>query len=423
VKQRAPVVEAIAVGNEILSGDILDTNFQYMARELRDLGIDVARHLTVPDVKERIAAQVTESLGRADVVLVTGGLGPTADDTTRYGVADALGLELHKDPDTVEGIRERFRRFGIADMAVANEVQALFPEGSAILDNPNGTAAGFRTETDDGRAVFVLPGPPRELRPMFGRHVAPWLEANRRLPVIAVRRLRTLGIGESMLAESVAAWPFGIQGVDLGYYPQDPGVDLKVTARGSDRAAVNAAADRAVGRLRDILGEHVYAAERISIGRVVGDLLLARKSTLSLAESCTGGLAGSLVTDTPGASAWFDASIVTYSYDAKEKLLGIPRALLESKGAVSEEVARAMAEAVRNLRGTDYGVGITGIAGPDGGSAEKPVGLVYIAVSDRNGTDSFRTSHAGERVTIQRRAAVTALDLLRRRLLRTGGPT
>lgn len=435
-------VEAIAVGNELLSGDILDTNFREIARRLKDAGVEVGRHVTVADDRLAIADQVRESLSRSDLVVVTGGLGPTPDDLTRFGVADALGVPLVKDVATVERLRERFRRYGVAEMPVTNEVQALFPEGARILPNPNGTAAGFSCAAgpagraagaaapgpappagaapDDRPVVFVLPGPPREALPMLDLHLIPFLATRGGLPAIRVRRLRTQGIGESLLAGRIAGWPFGIGGVDLGYYPQDPGVDLKITARAPDEAAAEAALDAAARRLREILSEHVYGEGAVTLAGVVGGVLRSRRQTIAVAESCTGGLLGSLITSVPGSSDYFDGGVITYSDRAKEELLGISRALLDLKGAVSEEVAREMAEGVRRLRGTDLGIALTGVAGPSGGSPEKPVGLVFIALAAADGTEAWRTNQVGNRGAIQRRAAVTALDLLRRHLLRAG---
>lgn len=408
--------EVIAVGNELLAGDTLDTNFRAIAQGVRELGAEIGRHLTVPDVEDEIVAALTESLERVELVALTGGLGPTADDLTRFAVARALARPLVRDEPTVAWLEERFRAHGVARMPKSNEVQALFPEGAAILHNVNGSAHGFRC--DRGRqAIFVFPGPPRELEPMIESHLVPWLRERGGLPVVRVHRIRTQGIGESLLAERIAGLPRDVAGVELGFYPQDPGVDLKVTARGADPDIVEAALDAAVRQLTGALGDHVFGAGRVTLPEVLGGLLRRRGETLALAESCTGGGTGGLVTSAAGSSDYFDGGVVTYSYAAKEALLDVPAALLASEGAVSEPVARFMAERIRSLRGTTWGVALTGVAGPGGGTEAKPVGLVYIAVAGPDGVEVRATRHAGNRLTIQRRAAMTALDLLRRRIL------
>jgi nicotinamide-nucleotide amidase len=414
-------VEILAVGNELLAGDITDTNFLALARVLKDKGAVVTRHVTLPDDRAVIADGVRDALARADLVLVTGGLGPTEDDLTRFGVADGLGRPLVRDAGAVETIRARFRRYGVGDMPVANLVQADFPEGARLLDNPNGTAAGFLVETAPRQAVVVLPGPPRELLPMIDRHLLPYLEARGGLPVIAARRLRAIGLGESLLAERIAGWDEGLADVAIGYYPQDPGVDVKLTATGADEAAAEAALDAATRRRRDRIGEHVYFVEanghdRTPLASVVGAELRDRGDTLAVAESCTGGLVASMITAVAGSSDYFRGGVVAYANAVKTAFVDVPEALLAAHGAVSEEVAAALADGARRHFGTTWAIGVTGVAGPGGGTEEKPVGLVWMAVAGPDGTRTHRTQHAGDRTTIQRRASATALDLLRRRL-------
>jgi nicotinamide-nucleotide amidase len=418
---RPAAVEILAIGNELLAGDILDTNFQALARSLRDVGAAVTRHLTLPDERDVIAVQVREAAARADAVIVTGGLGPTPDDLTRFGVADAVGATLIRDEAALAVIRERFRKYGVGNMPASNEVQALFPAGAAILDNPNGSAAGFRVDAPGGAVIFVLPGPPRELIPMIAAHLVPWFAARAGAAVIGTRRIRTIGIGESALAERIADWPFGLTDIDLGYYPQDPGVDLKLTTRGTTPEAVAATLDAAEKALSGHLAAYIYSVEptgeaRTPLAEVIGRRLLARGERLATAESCTGGLAAAMVTAIPGSSNWFDGGVVAYDNQVKSGTLGVPDAVITAHGAVSEEVARAMAEGIRGRFGTTWGIGITGVAGPTGGTTDKPVGLVWIAIAGPDGTTAQRTQHAGDRTTIQRRAAATALDHLRRRL-------
>ncbi|HEX7879065.1 MAG TPA: CinA family nicotinamide mononucleotide deamidase-related protein, partial [Candidatus Eisenbacteria bacterium] len=395
-------VEILAIGNELLAGDILDTNFQALARALRDVGAEVTRHLTLPDERDVIAIQVREAAARAGAVIVTGGLGPTPDDLTRFGVADGVGAALIRDEGALETIRERFRKYGVGNMPVSNEVQAMFPEGATILDNPNGSAAGFRIDSPGGAIVFVLPGPPRELIPMIAVHLVPWFASRAGTAVIGTRRIRSIGIGESALAEKIADWPFGLTDIDLGYYPQDPGVDLKLTARGRTPEAVAATLDAAEKALFVHLGLYIYSVEptgeaRTPLAEVIGRRLLARGERLATAESCTGGLAAAMVTAIPGSSNWFDGGVVAYDNRVKIDTLRVSNDLITAHGAVSEEVARAMADGIRARFGTTWGIGITGLAGPTGGTDEKPVGLVWIAIAGPDGTTVQRTQHAGDR--------------------------
>lgn len=422
-EQGPAAIEILAIGNELLAGDILDTNFQALARALRDVGAQVTRHLTLPDERAIIAAAVAESIQRADAVIVTGGLGPTPDDVTRFGVADGIGAALVHDDAALEVIRERFRRFGVGSMPEINAVQALFPTGAVILDNPNGSAAGFRYDGSGAlrATTFVLPGPPRELVPMITAHLIPWFAARAGTRIIGTRRVRTLGIGESALAEKITDWPFGLTDIDLGYYPQDPGVDLKLTAHGETVEVVDATLNAAVNGLFGHLSLYIYSVEergeaRTPLAQVVGGRLLTLGQRLAVGESCTGGLLAAMITAIPGSSNWFDGGVIAYDNRIKIEALDVPAMLIDAHGAVSEEVARAMADGARARFGVDWAIGVTGIAGPTGGTAEKPVGLVWIAVAGPDGTTAHRTQHGGDRTTVQKRAAATALDLLRRRL-------
>lgn len=416
-------VEILAIGNELLAGDILDTNFQALARALRDVGAHVTRHLTLPDERATIAAAVAEVCTRTDAVIVTGGLGPTPDDVTRFGVADGMGVSLVHDEAALEVIRGRFRKFGVGTMPEINAVQALFPAGAVILDNPNGSAAGFRCDGSDARraTIFVLPGPPRELVPMIEAQLIPWFAARVGTSIIGTRRVRTIGIGESALAEKIAGWPFDLTDIDLGYYPQDPGVDLKLTAHGKTAEVVDATLNAAINVLFGHLSPYIYSVEergeaRTPLAQVVGGRLLTLGQRLAVGESCTGGLLAATITAIPGSSNWFHGGVIAYDNRIKTEALDVPAPLIDAHGAVSEEVARAMANGVRTRFGVDWAIGVTGIAGPTGGTADKPVGLVWIAVAGPDGTTAHRTQHGGDRTTVQKRAAATALDWLRRRI-------
>ncbi len=399
-------------GSELLLGQVLNTHVQSLGRRLLEMGLSLQRQVTVPDgppIREALA----EALGRADVVLVTGGLGPTSDDITRNAVAELLGRPLRRDAVVVEAIRARFGRRGMA-MPDSNLVQADVPEGAEVLPNPNGTAPGLYLE-DRGRHIFLLPGPPRELQPMFEEQVAPRLRAWGKGAVVC-RILRTTGMGESWIQEQIEPdLHAAATGVEIGYCARPGEVDIRLV-HASDAARVEAAA----AWVRDRLGAIVFGTGQEPLEAVVIRRAAELGAALAVAESCTGGRVADRLTGVPGASAVFLGGVVAYSNAEKTRQLGVSPALLGEHGAVSEETARAMASGVRERTGAVWAVATTGIAGPSGGTPEKPVGLCWVAVAGPGGVWAGRKLFGADRETFKHLASQHALEQLRRGLLGLG---
>lgn len=408
--------EIVTVGTEILLGDLVDTNSAYLGGRLAALGVSVYRHTTVGDNAERITAALRDAASRADLVITTGGLGPTSDDLTNQCLGDAAGREMVEYPEARRHVDEMFRRFG-RKPTPSNYKQAIFPDGSKLIPNPVGTAMGAMLELD-GALVATFPGVPGEMRRMFEDTLEPLIR-ERSEGAIVSRTLWFTGIGESALAEQVqdlldasdpTVAPLAGQGK----------VRLRVTSRADTpeeaEKKINPVADEILARL----GDYYFGEDDETLESALGKLLTERGATLALAESCTGGLLAKRLTDGAGASAYFVEGLVTYSNEAKEYLLGVPNDLLVEHGAVSEPVAGAMAEGVRKVAGTDYGLSVTGVAGPAGGSEEKPVGLVFVGISDEKGTEVERLDLSAwrrSREAIRERSANRAFDLLRHRIL------
>jgi len=407
-------VAIISTGDELTTGRTTDTNAGFIADRLLGLGVDVVAILTVGDRPERLRWAWSEALRLAHVVISTGGLGPTADDLTTETIAGLLGRKLVADPEVAERIRELFRLFN-RPMPENNLKQAIFPEGAVIVPNPLGTAPGYRVElgpADDRRHVVVLPGVPREMKPMLTDTVLPWLSALIGGAAIGHRTFQTFGISESGLDEVIA----GIEGDGRWSFRANfPEVSVRVTVRGDD---VDARLGAFAREVHARLGQYIYGEGDTSMERVVGELLAARGLSVAFAESCTGGLVGHRLTNVPGSSTYYRGGINAYSNAAKERLLGVPSALLATHGAVSEEVAGAMAEGARRALATDVAVGVTGIAGPDGGTAEKPVGTVCfgLAAADRP-TLTRRYQLWGNREWVKLLSSQIALDWVRRHVL------
>jgi nicotinamide-nucleotide amidase len=418
------VVELINTGSELMLGRVLNTHSQWLGRQLADLGCVVARQVAVADTARDIEQTVRESLSRADLVITTGGLGPTSDDITRDLIAGLLGKGLKEDPDVLAHIKTFFDARK-RTMPERTRVQALVPEGSLVLPNPHGTAPGLAIEVRpnpfrDGQPswLVMLPGPPRELRPMFTAAVAPllrrcWPEEG---PYIC-RTLRTTGIGESWVQEKIGGplEEFVAAGLDLGYCARPGQVDVRLAARGKEGEKVVSAADRVV---QEQLGRHIFGIEDETLEAVLIRLLAERKETVATAESCTGGGIANRLTNVPGASAVFLAGLVTYSNAAKEKFVGVATETLAQHGAVSEPVAREMAEGAKRQAGTDYALSVTGIAGPDGGTMAKPVGTVFIGLAGPFQTIVQKNLNPFDRETFKQVTAQQAMDLLRRKILK-----
>ncbi|MGE0043201.1 MAG: competence/damage-inducible protein A, partial [Vicinamibacterales bacterium] len=413
-------------GTEMLTPARVDTNSRAITAVLNDLGIDLVYKGVVGDDREELARQVLAAIARVDLLIVTGGLGPTDDDVTREAVAGAMGRRLREDPAIVEGIARRFESRGWR-MPEVNRRQALVPDGAVVLPNPNGTAPGLWLE-HEGRGIALLPGPPREMEPMLAGLVEARLSASGGRIRLRRRVLKIIGRTESRVEELTqpiySRWldrPIPIATTILAGHGQ---IELHLSARGAALDAVEAALDAAVEEVAAVLGADLFSRDGASLEAVVGDLLRARGWRIGLAESCTGGLATSRLTDVAGSSDYVDRSVVAYSNRAKQELLGVPEAVLVAHGAVSEPVAVAMAEGIRRVAGTEVGAGITGIAGPGGGSPEKPVGTVCIAVSAEGVPGRVRTYRfPGNRELVKTFSASAALDLVRRVLAGTDGDT
>ncbi len=411
-------VEIVTIGDELLLGTTVDTNAVFLARALGEIGVPVARRATVADDPDAIADAVQQALVRSGGVITTGGLGPTADDLTRPVLARLFGRALHEDPAIVAALHALWASRGRGGpLPPSNLQQALVPDGAEVLANAQGTAPGLRLTDDQGRWVIMLPGVPRELRHMTTVHIVPWLASRGGGTVLRSRSVRTTSIAESALAEKLGPMKREVEGLPLAYLPGHDGVDLRVTARGLSAADAAARLDAAIAHIRDAVGIHAYATDGVSMASVVLDLCAASGDTIAVAESCTGGLLAARLTEVPGSSRVVLGGVIAYANSVKEQELGVAAEDIETHGAVSECVAVQMARGVRGMTGATIGVGITGIAGPDGGTPEKPVGTVWIALDVRGETKALRAIYIGDRAEIRHRATQVAMDLVRRALL------
>ncbi len=412
------IAEIVSVGTELLMGQVANTDAQYIASYLAPLGYQAFHQVTVGDNPERLTEAVHTALSRADIVLFTGGLGPTDDDLTKETVAAALGLEMVLYPEEETRLREHAARYGFT-LTPNNLKQACFPKTCIILKNPNGSAPGCIMEAN-GKAAILMPGPPRELYPMFQNEVIPYLERRGGFKLYS-REMHIFGMGESELTYRIRDIISAQTNPTIAPYVKPCEVTLRITAKCADAAEGERLVQPIIDAISNRVGVVVYSTHGESLPDVCVRLLLERSSTLSIAESCTGGLVASSIVDVPGCSACFIEGAVTYSNDAKMRRLGVSEQTLLSFGAVSAECAAEMAEGLRAHAKTDYALATTGIAGPDGGTAEKPVGLVYIALASAAGTVVRELRLSGGRERIRTRAALHVLDLLRRAL--SGLPT
>ncbi len=403
--------EIITVGTELLLGQLVDTNTAIIAGALAEIGIDVYRETSVGDNEARIAQAVSEALERADVVICAGGLGPTVDDLTREAVATATGNPLELDQAVVEDLRAFFTSLG-RQMSPNNARQAMFPKGAEVLENPHGTAPGFALPVGE-KIIVVMPGPPREMEPMLRDHVLPLLERTFDLhSTIVTRVLRTTGVSESEIDARIAdLFRSGIN-PSIAVLAHVGEVHVKITAKASTRETALALIDLLEAEIRRRLGDCIFSSDGSSLPEALGKELRARGWSIATAESCTGGLVGSMITAVPGASDYYRGGVVAYSNEAKTNLLDVAAELIDLNGAVSEQVASAMAVGAKTALRADLALAVTGIAGPDGGTDEKPVGLVYLAVAGVDGElQTKRLRIPGNRDGIIRRSALAALML------------
>jgi nicotinamide-nucleotide amidase len=413
----------LAIGSEMLTPFRVDTNSLFITERLNTLGYDVRLKAVVADDVNEMARVVASALEWADLIVITGGLGPTEDDMTRDAVARVLGLPLDVDESIVARLRERFARRGMT-MPDINRRQAMVPRGADVLPNPNGTAPGLWLEKN-GAALVLLPGPPREMKPMLDVVIAERLAPKAQGGGLFRRVLKITGRAESDVDAQAspvygpwAARAVPISTTILAVLGQ---IELHLTALASNKADADAALDAAVAELQEVLGPSVYSIDGRALEAVVGDLLREHRLTIAVAESCTGGLLASRLTDVPGSSDYMDRGVVCYSNQSKTELLGVPEALIAEHGAVSEAVAASMAEGIRGRARTNVGVGVTGIAGPGGGSPEKPVGTVAIAVAIDADVRVRTFQFIGSREMVKFQAAQSALNMARLMVLRQPG--
>lgn len=403
--------EIIAVGSELLTPDRIDTNSLFLTEELNKLGIEVLRKTIVGDNRELVAEAFRDALNRVPVVIASGGLGPTEDDLTRETVAELLGRRLQRNEDVVRAIEARFRSFK-RDMPAVNLRQAMVPEGAEVLENPRGTAPGLWVE-DKGRMIALLPGPPRELKPLFLEQVLPRLQRRASGVRMFHRELRVTGLGESHVEERIKPIYTRYQEVNTTILSTPGEIQIHLRSWSDNPAQSNTLLDEIVRSFELALGDRIFAHAAASLEQVVAQLLIDNRATIAAAESCTGGLLAERLTRIPGSSNYFLGGVVCYSNELKTAWADVPPELIATKGAVSSEVAVALAEGIRrNVRST-FGVGITGVAGPSGGSEEKPVGTVHMALAGPNGMKERLVHLPGDREAIRFYASQLALDMVR----------
>jgi len=413
------IAEIIAVGSEMLTPFRQDTNSLYLTAQLNALGVEVGFKTIVGDTLKDVVRVATTALARADILIFSGGLGPTEDDLTREAVAETLGLQLRRNPDVLAAIERRFAEHGWK-MSANNAKQADVVTGATVLTNSNGTAPGqWISGKSDGleKIIVLLPGPPHELKSLFETSVLERLRAKVPRRYIATRVLKITGMGESACDARVA--PIYKRYTDVNTTilaaPGEIQLHLRTQAQSVDAAQLRV--DDLVDKIEAELGDSVYSDNGDSLEQIVSYFLQMRNSTLSVAESCTGGLVAERLTSVSGSSRYFIGGAVVYSNELKTQLADVPRDLIEDFGAVSEQVAKALAEGIRKRCGTTLGLGITGVAGPTGGTAEKPVGLVFHALASETGTELIKRNFPGDRARIRWFASQQALDMVRRKLM------
>jgi competence/damage-inducible protein CinA-like protein len=414
-------VEVITIGDELLLGFTIDTNAAHLARELSAIGVGVRRRGTVGDVANEIVSAVSDALDRTGAVITTGGLGPTSDDLTKPAMASLFGRGMRLDEEHVAWMEQRWMQRFNKRMPESNRAQAMLPEGARKLTNNHGSAPGIWLEDERGRWVAMLPGVPREMRGMLADTLLPLLRervsSSGEPMVVRSRTLRTTGVAESLLADQLDPIRDTLGNLALAYLPAPDGVDLRLTIRDVPAREADAILDRAVSIVQSRVGRAIYAEDDLDMPSTVLDLCRERSLTVAVAESCTGGLLGARLTAIAGSSDVVLGGVIAYANGVKRKMLGVSDSDLAQHGAVSEPVARQMAEGVREQLGASIGIAITGIAGPGGGTPEKPVGTVWIAAALPDATHTHLLRLIGDREEIRRRATQSSLELVRRRLL------
>lgn len=410
--------EIITIGDELLIGQVVDTNSAWLGQQLTSNGITLARKTAVADQPEAIKSALREAMDRSQIILLTGGLGPTKDDLTKSTLAEFFGMQMRFDESVLMQITELFRKFG-REVTPTNRIQAEVPDGCIVIPNANGTAPGMWFESD-GKIIISMPGVPHEMKSMFADEVLPRFHAKFSLPVIYHRTVMTQGIGESWLSDALTEWEASLKIEDIGlaYLPAPGIVRLRLTAKGNDLAALKKKVNTKIEALPALIGKFIFATEDTSIEKVVGAALTVQKKTVVTAESCTGGYIAHLLTSVPGASAYYLGSTLTYANEVKSGLLDIPQEMFEQHGAVSEEVVCTMAMNVRKKLKADYSIATTGIAGPGGGTEEKPVGTVWIAIATESGVEAKKFQFGDNRERNIVRTAQAGLMMLYKFLVR-----
>ncbi len=407
--------EILTIGDELLIGQVINSNAAVIARMLNSIGVDVTRVLTVGDKEQDILSAFDEGIKRFDITIVTGGLGPTHDDITKKVLCDYFGSDLVRSDEVIEDIKALMQRRNVV-WSAATETQALVPRSSTVIRNTNGTAPGLMFEKNN-HYLIAMPGVPFEMEGMMEQFVLPFFKPKATGSVILHRTLNTTGIGEAVLFEKLGNLDELLENVRLAFLPSPTGVRLRLTIIDSSRTDAEKKIKRAEEHIRGKISEYIYSTENETIADTIGTLLRERHLTLAIAESCTGGYITNQITNVSGSSEYFERGVITYSNRSKNELLNVPSELIESHGAVSKEVAEAMAQGIRQLSGADFGISTTGIAGPTGGTPDKPVGLVYIGFSDKEYTLAMKFNFGDNRLRFKERTAQTALNILRKKLL------
>lgn len=405
-------VEIISIGNEILCGNIIDTNAHYIIKKLREINLIVQHVSAVGDEEGELIALLKEAYQRSQIIITTGGLGPTEDDITFQSIAQAFGINLVRYPEAEKHIIELLSKTNV-HISPSNLKQALLPEGAKCILNPYGTAPAIILEKE-GRVIIALPGVPLEMKHLLCEQIIPFLEKKfPNLQHVQSRIIRVSGLGESTINDIIKDFIKSNQKLHIGLYASPEDIQIQVNALAKTAPETKNILDQATEELKLLLGDYIFGYDQQSLEEVIGNLLRTKKLTLAIAESCTGGMLGEIITSVPGSSDYFVGGVISYAGGIKEKLLGVPREIMMQFGEVSEQVAQAMAIGVRKVCNSDIGLSITGIAGPGGGSPEKPVGLVYIALANSKQTLVQKHQLFKERQIIRLRSARRALNMLR----------
>ncbi|MFW5793413.1 MAG: competence/damage-inducible protein A [Bacteroidota bacterium] len=407
--------EIISIGDELLIGQVVNTNASWMSEKLNEVAVSVRYITTISDNEEDMMHLLETAYNRSDLVILTGGLGPTKDDKTKDVLVKFFNTSLELNETVLEDIKAYLNKRSV-ELNELNRNQAMTPKGCEIIRNPEGTAPGLVFKKKD-KTVIAVPGVPYEMKHMFDDHIIPTLKKSQKQRNIVHRTVLTQGMAEAMLAEKLEDWENELpEDIKLAYLPSSSTVRLRLSGKGKSREEVKEKIQREIDKLKKIIPDYIYGYDDDTLEKIVIDILSKEDKTLSIAESCTGGYISHLITSVPGSSECFEGSVISYSNNIKEKHLNVPGDLIEKHGAVSSQVAEAMAEGVRKSFKTDYAVSVTGIAGPSGGTKEKPVGLVYIAVAAADNVYSKKYLFGDKRQRNIERSAVTALNMLRKEI-------